>query len=443
MRLRDRLGWFLVFLFSGLPAAAAPLSLDAAVAEALAHSPALAARAALVDQAAEEAAAIRAQRLPRIEVDALAGYLLDEVEFVFPRGSLGSYPATGPIPGADIPIVAGDDVAVFADLRVAQPLTRLPRLAFAARAAETGRAVAAADLASARLALIAAVRDLYFGLLETRAALAAGAAALERLRELLRRTTVAAGEQVVLEADLLEARLALASREHQQRQLENAEAGRREELLRLLGRPLDTALELEELPPPATAEGDLAAARAAALARRPELAAARLRAEQAELAAKAEAAGRWPELSLALQYLTPYRVDPLPDHIASLGLQLSWEPWDWGRKRRQAAGRAAAARAARAALEDLESQVATEVGRAFRRLGEARAGIELADLGVAVAEERARVARARFAQEAVTVADLLQAESSLADAAARASAARLELWSAHGAFRRALAEDLP
>lgn len=425
------------------PAGGEPLTLEAAVAEALAASPLLAGRAAQVEQAAAELAAIRTRRLPQVKFEAMGGYLLDEVEFVFPRGALGSYPATGPIPGDDIPIVAGDQATLVGSLQVAQPLSQLPRLRLAARAAEAGRQVAAAELAAARLELAGAVRELYFGLLESGAARRAGEAALDRLRELVRRTEAEAAQRTVLAADLLEARLALASREHQQRQLENLEASRREELLRLLGRPLAADLELAELPPPAELEGDLEAARAAALARRPDLEAARRRAEQAALAAKAEQAGRWPELSLALQYLAPYQVDPLPDHIASLGLQLSWEPWDWGRRRQEARGREAAARAARAVVEEAEGRVATEVGRAFRRLGEARSGVELARLGVELAAERAQVAQARFDQQSAQVADLLAAEASVAEAEARATASRLELFSAHSAFRRTLAEDAP
>ncbi len=219
----------------------------------------------------------------------LGGYLLDEVEFVFPRGALGSYPRDRPDsrqrhPGRRRRRLS----ALFGNLQIAQPLTQLPRIQLAARAADAGRQAAAADLEAARQALAGTVRDLYFGLLETRSALAAGRAAQERLRELVRRTEVLEGEQAVLGADLLEAKLALATREHQQRGLENAEAVRREELLRLLGRPLDGPLELAELPPPAPFEGELAAARATAVARRPELAAARRRAEQAELAARAE-----------------------------------------------------------------------------------------------------------------------------------------------------------
>ncbi len=373
----------------------------------------------------------------------LGGYLLDDVEFAFPRGALGSYPGTGPIPGSDLPIVAGDDVALFGDLRIAQPLTQLPRIRMAARAAETGREVASAELAAARLSLAAAVRDLYFGLLETRASLAAGESATLRLRELVRRTEVAAGEQVVLEADLLESRLALATREHQQRQLANAEAARREELLRLLGRPLDSSLELAELPPPALYEGELAGRprggdlpAAGASGRPPARRAGRAGGQGGGGRALARAEPR-PPIHHALPdrpVARPHRLAGSPALLGALGLGQEAPP-----DRRPGSRRPAA----RAALADAEQQVATEVGRAFRRLGEARAGIELAELGVAVAKERARVAQARFDQQAAQVLDLLQAESSLAEAEARATAARLELWSAHGAFRRTLAEDLP
>ena len=341
---------FLAGMVLAWPAGGEPLTLDAAIAEALASSSALAARSAQVDQAGEEAAALKTRLLPKLQFELMGGYLLDEVEFVFPRGALGVYPATGPIPGDDIPIVAGDQFTVLGNLQIAQPLSQLLSIRLATRASEAGQKVAAAELASARLELVAAVTELYFGLLETGSSLRSGGAALARLRELVRQLEELAEKQVVLPADLLEAKLALASREHQQRVLENAEISRREELLRLLGRPLDGVLELAELPPPAPYEGSLEQARKTALAARPDLEVARHRAEQAELAARAEKAGRWPELSLALQYVTPYQLDPLPDHIASLGLQFSWEPWDWGRRRHEVAAREATARAARAPI---------------------------------------------------------------------------------------------
>ena len=43
----------------------------------------------------------KSRRLPQLQVGVLAGELLHSIDFTFPQGAFGTYPATGPIPSTE------------------------------------------------------------------------------------------------------------------------------------------------------------------------------------------------------------------------------------------------------------------------------------------------------------------------------------------------------
>ncbi|HEY0782927.1 MAG TPA: TolC family protein, partial [Thermoanaerobaculia bacterium] len=188
-------------------------------------------------------------------------------------------------------------------------------------------------------------------------------------------------------------------------------------------------------------ESDLEAARARARERRPDLAQGRLQKRQAEIDSRLTRADRIPDLSFAVTYYSNLGLSVLPRNFTQIGLQLSWEPFDWGRRRHQEADKERAVTEADNALREAERQALLDVDRRFRQLDLARRQIDVRRLAEEAAAERLRVLRSRFAEQAALLKDVLAAEQTHAQAAADRQQALLGYWTARADFAQALGEE--
>src|SRR5688572_13830757 len=80
------------------------LTLEQALSEAVARNRQIANATLQVQRSEKDISAAKTYRYPHAELEVLGGRTVDQIEVIFPGGALGSYPATGPIPGMDIPI---------------------------------------------------------------------------------------------------------------------------------------------------------------------------------------------------------------------------------------------------------------------------------------------------------------------------------------------------
>jgi outer membrane protein TolC len=92
--------------------------------------------------------------------------------------------------------------------------------------------------------------------------------------------------------------------------------------------------------------------------------------------------------------------------------------WDGGRRELMVAQARAVRDAARAEREDRERAAAEIMAEAYHGYETARAGTELAEVGLTVAAENYRVQRARYREGATTILDLLEAQVALSEAEA-------------------------
>jgi outer membrane protein len=105
-------------------------------------------------------------------------------------------------------------------------------------------------------------------------------------------------------------------------------------------------------------------------------------------------------------------------------LTISWPIWNGG-QREVAVARVRALRdVARAEREDRERASAELMAQAYNGYQTARAGIELAVVGVSVSAETYRVQGARYREGATTILDLLGAQVALGEAEATLIQAR-------------------
>jgi outer membrane protein TolC len=418
------------------------LTLDAALALALRNNRGVGVAAAQVARAEQMVGVARSRRLPSLELQAMAGTTLNPIRISFPEGAFGSFPATGPIPSTDTVVEAPRSLSGTLNATLSQPLSQLHRIGLNAKLRELNRDIEKEKLREERTALAAEVRRLYYGLLQTESVLRAKEEQLRVYRELDRIVGEQVALEVVLRSDGIEVKSKVAVEEYELAGLRDDLATGKERMNYLLGRDLAQDFSVVAVPETSLEEVDLQLALARAFERRPDLAQARLAVEQADTDRRLKKAESIPDLSLALSYYSFINVDLLPRNIAQLGLQLKWEPFDWGRRGKERAEKALELEQARSSARQTEDQVRLDVAQRFRKLQEARLLIEAQRLSREAAQERLRIVTSRHGQEAALLKDVLEAQAAMSAAHMQYDRALLTFWTAKADFQKALGEEL-
>ena len=195
------------------------------------------------------------------------------------------------------------------------------------------------------------------------------------------------------------------------------------ELRRLIGVPPTTVIDLSERlddsAAPATAGASVDALIAQAMERRPERRALEQRIGSAEARQQAVLAATKPTVSIAggLDYANPNpRIFPRKSvwrESWDLGVNASWNFFDFGRAKAQAAEVSAAAQATRERLAELDQLVSADVRQRVLDLNSSQAVVRAASDAVKSAAEARRVVTDRFAAGVATSTDVLVAQVAL------------------------------
>jgi outer membrane protein TolC len=153
--------------------------------------------------------------------------------------------------------------------------------------------------------------------------------------------------------------------------------------------------------------------------RGPELEAVRAAERGADAALGAEREGYLPDVTVGAT-TGAYDSGFFPTALkrTQVALTVSWSLWNGGRRELDVARATAQRNVARAQRAERERGVAESLAEVYHGYETARASIELALVGVAVATENYRVQSARYREGATTILDLLEAQGSLNDAEA-------------------------
>jgi multidrug efflux pump len=259
----------------------------------------------------------------------------------------------------------------------------------------------------------------YFGVLAERELARVADDRLKRAREQfgLARVRVVAGEAIA--TDSLQLLLEVNRAQVAKLRSDSALAVSRLRLGRQIGEDgaVDAVAVDSALPPqlPFTQEEAVAELRT----RGPELLAARAEERRAEALLTSEREAYLPNLSVG--YTTgAYDAEFFPSALkrSQLAVTVAFPLWDGGQRELSVARARADRSVARAEREDRERGAAEAVAQAYLGYQTARAGIELAGVGAAVARETYRVQRARYREGATTILDLLEAQVALSEAEA-------------------------
>ena len=359
----------------------------------------------------------------------------------FPAGSFGVFPATGPIPSQDSVIEAPRSLSGNVNLSISQPLSQLHRIGLNTKLSELSRDVEREKLRANRAEIAAEVRRLYYSLLQSESMLRSKLEQVRVYRELDRVVGEQVRVEVALRSEGLGVKARLAAEEYGLATLQGDLSTAKEKMNLLLGRDLDHEFTVAEVPNTRLEEVDLQSAMATALERRPDLAQAQLAVEQADTDRRMKKAERIPEVSFGVSVVSFVNVDLVPRTIAQAGLQVRWEPFDWGRRGKERAEKTIQVEQARLSAREARDRARLDVGERFRKLQEARLLVEAQRLSRDAADEKLRVSMSKHRYEANLIKDVLDAQASTSAAHSDYDRALLTFWTAKADFQKAIGQE--
>jgi outer membrane protein TolC len=393
-------------------------------------------------KALDEVQVARTYRLPVFSLQALGSQSLTQLGLTLERGSLGVYPNVGPIPGNTTTLASPLRPAAIVYASIGQPLSQQHRIGLGIQLARVGVEAADEQIRSKRQSTANEVRRLYYGILQSESGKKSLQAAIEFLQQLDRDTSQNVLQRVTLRADALDVKARLAQSEYALLKFEDPLETQKEQLNRLMGRDPDTPFEVDPLSATDFELPELKQAYARAIESRPEIRLAKLQVKKAELDRRIKNTERIPDVNLSLFTLkTANLSSTLPSNLSSAGVQVNWDVFDWGRKRKQVQEKRRVEEQALLELNDVEAQVKVDVAHQYRRLIEARKEVEVARLSQSAAAEMLRVAGNRYGVREALLSDVLKVQSNLADADHRFTQALLDLATAQADFEKALGEE--
>jgi len=417
------------------------LSLDEAVQLAVANNRSVKIAALEVDKSKLQIAEVKTKRLPSLSASFLGSQLLNEVSFSFPAGAFGNFSGIGPIPSTDTKVTTPAQPIGYVVGQAVQPLSQLYKIQLGVRAQELSWKIAGEKARAERQEVVKDVKQAYYAVLQSESELEATEANVRQYEELDRVVLQRVSQEAALKSDSLDVKAKFANQQYKLIQLRNTLDSRKEYLNHLLGRDIRTDFRTEQVPLAAFEEVDLKLAQSYALTQRPEIKQAKLSLQQAEYDRRMAKADFIPEVGVAFNYASNFNIDVLPRNMTSIGFELKWEPWDWGRRKNVVGQKKITETQAEAQVFDVQSRILMDVNSRFHKLEEARVLIAVTQADREAARQRLTEVTHKYEQQAVLLSDVLKQQAAAAGASDDYQQALLGFWSAKSEFEKALGED--
>src|SRR5882724_196446 len=214
------------------------LTLDQAIELARSHNRELKQAGLEIHKQQEAFSEARTQLYPRFDTYFLGSELLTPLDFTIKSGTLGTFPATGPIPAKDSVIHTPARPVAIASVTVTQPLTQLLRIDLSIRQQRLATELSQQSYLEHQQVLVNEVRHAYYASLQSQSEVESQRALLAYLQELQQLTARRLQQVTVLKVDSLRITAQRTKALYQLTVTEDALADRKEALNRLLGRDL-------------------------------------------------------------------------------------------------------------------------------------------------------------------------------------------------------------
>ena len=223
--------------------------------------------------------------------------------------------------------------------------------------------------------------------------------------------------EIVLEVAAIGSNAVLLQNKHSLLSAEIQIADLNSELNDLLGLPLDTDIDPVDPPPPEPTANTRETYVQEALEKNPEIKAARESVNKAQSGVKAAQLEYIPDISVFGRYTYQDGVPFLTNNIGIVGVKMTWDIFDWGKRRAVVAQRKEQLTQANENLHRVKKRIEVEVDKAYRKLEQTKRLIDVARESLALQKENLRLksdgiktGTATEAQYATAVASVKKAE---------------------------------
>jgi outer membrane protein TolC/preprotein translocase subunit SecF len=409
-----------VLLAGGKEASAEPvkqsLTLSQAVELALKQNSVLKIGRLKITENDQKIVSARAQYFPLLSNDTKVIALSDKQLVTISAGSLGNVNGS-PFPNNDVKLNQGSSAILYSETTLAQPLTQLLKIHEANQVARADRGIAEAELTKSANETVFAVHQLYYALLiaskERDAAQASVTASQEDLREAgeaLKAGNVLDVAVTSAKANLLQGRQSLIA-------AENSISDVTSELNDLLGLPSDTILDVTEAGLPELTELTKDQSYEDARAKNGELLAARETLEKSSHVVRAARYEYIPDLTIFAKYGYQDGAPFLDKNVGIFGAELTWNIFDWGKRKGEIGQRVAQQSQAEENLARIDKRIGIEIDKAYRKLDRSKQMVDVTREVLSMCQENARLSKnglkagtVTAAKHAETVAALRKAE---------------------------------
>lgn len=436
-------GCALIVLLAASRLNAQELPLEEAVQLALKHNIDIANTALDVSKAQDRRSAFHTQLFPKFSLYMLGSENLQAINITVAQGSLEKNSPIGPIPATNVQYTTPVQPTGFVVTRIAQPLSAIYRTRLTLKTLDFSTQLAQQKVRSKRQDVVRNVKQLYYNIEQVQSSLAAARETVRLDKEVERLTNEYVLKQTALESQLLQAQASLADAEQSEVTLSNQEATEKEQLNDLLGRDVLTEFSVTSVDSETSnPQADLIAARKKALTQRPEIEQARLKTLQSEQELRAKRAEYIPDVSAEFNSITLLNYSSfLPGGTYSIGVSLSWEPFDWGRKKNEIAEKRDTISQDKNTQTSAERKVIMDVDDKYRQMQQSWSKLRAATLSQRAATESLRVDENEYEVKEALLQVVFQAQSVLAQANSGYERSLADYWTAKADFEHALGED--
>jgi outer membrane protein TolC len=409
------------------------LTLAEAVDLALQQNSALKIARARVRENQRKEAIARADYFPQLSNSTDLLGLSDKQLVTISAGSLGVIPGLGAFPPQNVGLNQGSNTVLLTNTTLGQPLTQLFKIRAANDVASAERRVTEAELKKDQAETILGVHQLYYGLLAARKQVDAAKAELSANQQTLKETRNAVEAGDVLEIAAIGAHAALLHSTQAMLAAENQVSDLTEELNNALGLPLDLELDLADVDFSSDARLSRQQYLDAALAQNPEVQAAKETVAKARSGLRAAFYEYIPDIGAFARHTYQSGVPFIAHSFGTFGFQMTWNIFDWGKRKGVVGQRDALLTQAEENLRRITDGVSVEVDKAYRKLERTELMISVAAEALALQRESQRLQNNQFKAGIIS-------EAKTAIAAAGTSKAELDELQSRLAHELALAE---
>lgn len=417
------------------------LTVDQAVKIALANNRYLKIVTLDLESSKDKIAAAKTRRYPAFNIYTFASQLLSPISFVVPEGQFGSYPGIGPIPAHNTSITTPAQPTAYVFGTLSQPLLTLHKINLHVHGEELSLEQTVQQVREQRNNIVNDVKQAYYSTVEIENVISAKQASIKQYEELDRITVEYVSQKVVLQSESLEVKAKLAQERLQLLQAQDKLSTAKETLNNLLGRDLNIDFSVTEDKQLSELEQDLPAAQQTALAKNPSVKEAEIKIEQADTLRRLAKAEYLPDIGASFHYLSPFGVNFVPTNVMGAGIELSWEPFDWGRRRDTVNEKTVAVEQSKLNLTQTKNNVLVNVDTQFRTLQEARMAVDVAEAQQVAARTKLQEVTDKYGQKTALLRDVLQQQASVEKANSDYNEAIASFWTAKANFDKAIGEE--